>query len=188
VLDVLATSAPGARLLEHLAFVEQPLDRARSFDPALTAALKALSIPVILDEADHGIEAFPRALALGYAGVSAKNCKGVFRTLLNRGVCARRGGFQSAEDLTNLPLLPLHQDLATAALLGLPHAERNGHHYFRGLDHLTDAERAAALAHHPELYVERDDGAFLRIERGRLDLSALDASPGYASAAAHAAR
>jgi hypothetical protein len=188
VLDILATSEPGARLLAHVAFVEQPLDRARSFDPALTAALKALPVPAILDEADHGIEAFPRALALGYSGVSAKNCKGVFRTLLNRGVCARRGGFQSAEDLTNVPVLPLHQDLATVALLGLPHVERNGHHYFRGLDHLTAAERAAALAHHPELYAACDDGVFLRIERGRLDLSALDASPGYASAAAHAAR
>jgi len=188
VLDVVATGDAGAKLLAKLAFIEQPLDRARSFDASLTADLKALPFPVILDEADHGVEAFPHALDLGYGGVSVKNCKGVFRALINHGVCATRGGFQSAEDLTNVPVLPLHQDLATVALLGLLHVERNGHHYFRGLDHLTPEERRAVLAAHPELYEEREGGAFLRIEKGRLDLSAIDAAPGYASAAAHAAR
>ena len=187
VLDVVATTDEGQALLSKLAFIEQPLDRTRSFDPDLTAALAALPVPVILDEADHGIEAFPKALELGYGGVSVKNCKGVFRALINRGICAVRGGFQSAEDLTNVPLLPLHQDLATVGVLGLEHVERNGHHYFRGLDHLTDAERAAALERHPSLYVEHEGLPQLRIESGRLDLRSLEAS-GYASEAAHAAR
>ena len=67
--------------------------------------------------------------------MSVKNCKGVFRALLSRGLCelADDGSFQSAEDLTNLPVLALQQDLATIAALGLPHVERNGHHYFKGL-------------------------------------------------------
>ncbi|MEM7306668.1 MAG: enolase C-terminal domain-like protein [Planctomycetota bacterium] len=186
VLDVVGTTDEGHELLSRLMYVEQPLHRARSFEPALTAPLAALPVPVILDEADHGVEAFPRALELGYGGVSVKNCKGVFRALINRGICAMRGGFQSAEDLTNVPLLPLHQDLATLSLLGLEHAERNGHHYFRGLDHLTPPEREAALAHHPELYRSDEDGVFLRIEGGALALSSL-AGPGFASAAAHAA-
>lgn len=184
VLDVVTTTDEGQALLAKLAFIEQPLDRARSFDPAVTRDLRALPVPVILDEADHGVEAFPRALELGYGGVSVKNGKGVFRALLNRGLCAVRGGFQSAEDLTNLPLLPLHQDLATVAALGLAHVERNGHHYFRGLDHLTERERAAALARHPDLYVERDGLAQLRIEGGRIALGSLE-EPGYASRAAH---
>jgi hypothetical protein len=187
VLDVVTTTDEGQTLLAKLAFIEQPLDRARSFDPAATRDLKALPVPVILDEADHGIEAFPRALELGYGGVSVKNCKGVFRALLNRGLCAVRGGFQSAEDLTNLPLLPLHQDLATVAALGLEHVERNGHHYFRGLDHLEERERESALAQHPDLYVERDGLVQLSIEGGRLAIGSLQ-EVGYASRAAHEVR
>ncbi len=175
VLDVVGTTDEGARFLEGLLYVEQPLHRAASFDPAATAAMLAVAeyAPVILDEADHGIEAFPRALELGYGGVSVKNCKGVFRALINRGLCETRGGFQSAEDLTNLPAVPLQQDLATVAALGLEHAERNGHHYFRGLDHLDEDERRAALIEHPDLYEERDGGAFLRIENGRLAVGSL---------------
>lgn len=185
VLDVVATTDEGQDLLAKLVFIEQPLDRAGSFDPALTADIAALPVPVILDEADHGVEAFPKALDLGYGGVSVKNCKGVFRALINRGLCAVRGGFQSAEDLTNVPILPLHQDLATVAALGLEHVERNGHHYFRGLDHLSVKEREAALLRHGDLYVERDGLAQLRIEDGLLQIASLEA-PGYASEAAHA--
>ena len=48
--------------------------------------------------------------------------------------------------------MPLQADLATVALLGIAHVERNGHHYFRGLGHLPEAEKAAALAAHPDLY------------------------------------
>ena len=32
------------------------------------------------------------------------------------------------------------------------HVERNGHHYFRGLDHLPSEVAAEALAAHPDLY------------------------------------
>lgn len=172
----------GRRLLDGLLFIEQPLARAVSFDYARTAAMPELRewAPVIIDESDSGVDSFPRALELGYTGISVKNCKGVFRTLLNRGLCAVRGGglFQSPEDLTNLPVLALQQDLATVAALGLSHVERNGHHYFRGLDHLPAAERRVALEHHPGLYRESEGEVFLRIENGALDLRSLH-GPGY---------
>jgi hypothetical protein len=100
----------------------------------------------------------------------------VLKGLLHRGLCERLGGglFQSAEDLTTLPVLPLQQDLALIAACGLPHAERNGHHYFRGLDHLPREEARAALAAHPDLYRERADGGVeLRIANGRIATGSL---------------
>ena len=170
----------GARLLERLTCIEQPLPRARSFEKSAIEGLAALGehAPVILDEADHGIEAFPRALALGYGGVSVKNCKGVFRALLNRGLCERHRAFQSAEDLTNLGVLALQQDLTTVAALGLGHVERNGHHYFRGLSHLPAAEAQSALETHPDLWRGSAGGIELRVESGELQLGSLQA-PGY---------
>lgn len=169
---------PGGRaLLERLLYIEQPLPRAVSLlDDAAhgLAALREIA-PVILDEADYGVEALPRALELGYGGVSVKNCKGVFRALLHRGLCERRGAFQSGEDLTNLGVLALQQDLTTMAALGMGHVERNGHHYFRGLDHLSAAEARDAMRAHPGLWQAGDKGHFLRIEDGQLDITSLHA-------------
>jgi hypothetical protein len=177
----------GARLLQNLLCIEQPLPRAISFADSSRKNLAALNeiAPVILDEADHGIEAFPRALELGYRGVSMKNCKGVFRALLHRGLCEKHAGgaaFQSGEDLTNLGVLAVQQDLATVAALGLPHVERNGHHYFRGLGHLPANEAASAAHVHPDLWTRQGDETFLRIEGGALELSSLQgAGYGYSS-------
>jgi hypothetical protein len=187
LLEQLAEPANGRRFLQGLLYVEQPLPRAQSFDAAHAAALAALSAraPVILDEADHGVEAFPRGLELGYRGVSVKNCKGVFRALLNRGLCDVRGNgaFQSAEDLTNLGVLALQQDLATCAALGMKHVERNGHHYFRGLDHLPASEAREALRVHAGLYEPLGQGASLKITNGKLDLRSLQSiGYGYATA------
>ena len=39
---------------------------------------------MLIDESDDGLDAFPRARALGYAGVSSKMCKGLYKSLLNR--------------------------------------------------------------------------------------------------------
>ncbi len=174
-LKDLARQPGGSWLVERLLYIEQPLPRAVSLDSAAKSGLAALAeiAPVILDEADHGIEAFPRALELGYGGVSIKNCKGVFRALLNRGLCEKRGAFQSGEDLTNLGVLALQQDLCTMAALGLGHVERNGHHYFRGLDHLSRSEANSAQEHHPGLWTQADGGHRLKIEEGRLDLTSL---------------
>ena len=177
LLDELARSRAGGGLLERLRFIEQPIPRAASFEPSLRAPLEALRrhAPCIIDEADADLDSFPRAIECGWRGVSVKACKGVFRALTNRGLCERRGAglFQSGEDLTNLPVLPLQQDLCLAAALGLEDVERNGHHYFRGLDHLPAREARSAFEQHGDLYRALGDGHALRIEAGRLELRSL---------------
>ena len=179
-LKDLETRPEGRVFLKGLQYIEQPLPRGLSFDAEANAALPELSeiVPVIIDEADSGIEAFPRALDLGYGGISIKNCKGVIRALLHRGLCELRGGFQSGEDLTNLGVLALQQDLCTMASLGVQHVERNGHHYFPGLNHLPAAEIQDALRRHGDLWQERDGGVSLRIEDGELGIASLHC-PGF---------
>ena len=177
-----------ARLWRSTAFIEQPLDRAIALDPAATEGLAALGgrVPIIIDESDGDLEAFPRALALGYRGVSTKNCKGIVKSFLNRSLVERRNAgrpgparlFMSAEDLTNVPVVPLQQDLATVRALGIGHVERNGHHYVRGLAHCSPRERAGAVRHHRDLYTGDEREAWLAISEGRLRLGSL-ATPGY---------
>lgn len=183
LLESLRREPDGERLLSRLQFVEQPLPRARTFEAEANrgvARVRAFA-PLILDEADALPEHFERAAALGWTGISVKNCKGVLRALTAARRCEERRGalFQSGEDLTNLPVLALQQDLCTAAALGLPHVERNGHHYFRGLDHLPTTVQTAALAAHPDLYRPLGAGAALRIADGQLRLGSLLAARGY---------
>ncbi len=177
-----------ARLVAAIAFIEQPLDRAIALDPAATSGLAALGrrVPMLIDESDGDLDAFPTAIALGYRGVSTKNCKGIVKSFLNRCLVERENRdrtagerlFMSAEDLTNVPVVPLQQDLATVRALGISHVERNGHHYVRGLAHCSPAEREAATARHADLYVGGAREAFLRIEGGGIGVGSL-ATPGY---------
>ena len=74
------------------------------------------------------------------------------------------GAFVCGEDLTTVPTVALEQDLALHAALGITHLERNGHHYFAGLEHLTEGERAAAWAGKPWLYGGTAACPFLRLE------------------------
>ena len=182
VLQEVATHTKGIRLLKDLEFIEQPLAREKTFDEGSCAAMSDVQqfAPVIIDEADTNIDSFPRARELDYAGVSVKNCKGVFRALLNRGLCERSEGacFQTAEDLTNLGGIPLQQNLATIAALGFAHAELNGHHYFRGLDHLPESEIEAATAAHPDLYGTLGDTMALKIHNGRIAMDSIQC-PGF---------
>ena len=60
--------------------------------------------------------------------------------------------FISAEDLTCQAGLGVQQDLALGALIGVTHAERNGHHYVDGFADTPTAEAQAFLADHPDLY------------------------------------
>ena len=163
-------------------FIEQPLDRAVALDPSVRPALSALSEdkPVIIDEADGWLSAFREALELGYRGVSHKNCKGIYKSLQNLALVGLRNAqsgtqslFMSAEDLSNLPVVALQADLASVAMLGIGHVERNGHHYFRGLGHLSESEKAEALARHPGLYQRRGEEVFLNVQDGMLDCSSL---------------
>jgi hypothetical protein len=174
-----------ARLVESVLFIEQPVKRQK----ALAASVEGIDKPVIIDESDDALDAFPRARALGYRGVSSKTCKGIYKSLLNAARCAawnkEKGTdpfFMSGEDLTIQAGLALQQDLALVALLGLAHVERNGHHYVNGMAGLPGREQDAFLAAHPDLY-ERSHGAVrVRIERGELALASL-ACAGYASRA-----
>ena len=182
VLESLTTEAAGKHFLKRLAFIEQPLPRSQTFDQAGNSGLEKVTYfaPLLLDEADMAADSFQRALAQGWRGCSVKNCKGVFRALTNLGLARKRGdgAFLSAEDLTNLPLLSLQQDLTTVSALGLPHVERNGHHYFRGLNHLPADAQDAALAAHPDLYRRDPQGLALQISNGDLQLDSLQ-GPGY---------
>ncbi len=166
-------------LWDRTLLIEQPVGRAHSLVDAVAGPLKEISAfkPVIIDESDGSDEAVDRALELGYQGISAKNCKGVFRTLHSfrkiKQVEAqgRPTPILSSEDLTNTPLLPLQQDLCVASALGIRHSERNGHHYIIGFDFLSPAEREAALREFPSLYRERAEGSpVVRIKDGHISL------------------
>jgi hypothetical protein len=176
------------RLFRSIAFIEQPLDRTLSLAPSVGEELREISklCPVIIDESDDHLDAFKTAIALGYRGVSTKNCKGVMKSFLNRSLISRRNPgrppgeelFMTGEDLTNVPIVPLQQDLATVRALRIPHVERNGYHYVRGLDHCSPWEREMALRHHRDLYAGSRDEAFVRIVNGCIQVDSLKA-PGY---------
>jgi hypothetical protein len=170
------------RLAASIAFFEQPIKR----QAALSADVSALSRekPVIIDESDDSLDAFPRAKALGYKGVSSKTCKGLYKSLINAARCADWGDgyFMTAEDLTIQAGLALQQDLALISLIGITHVERNGHHYVNGMAALPQHEQDAFLRAHPDLY-ERSHGAVrVKISSGQLAIGSLGCA-GFASAA-----
>ena len=139
--------------------------------------------PLLVDEADATPRSFERARAVGYRGVSVKNCKGVFRALANFGVCLRdEAWFQSGEDLTNVGVLALQQDLVTQSVLGMPHVERNGHRYLRGLDHLPEPVAQRALGEHSDLYRPLGTGAAVRIQQGEVRVRSALGAVGYGTA------
>ena len=178
--------------LESVLYVEQPLARDAALGPETARVLRDWEeIPVIIDESDDRPGSLGRALDCGYAGTSHKNCKGVLKGIVNRCLIEHRrevdpeGTYRlSAEDLTTLGPVELTQDLAVAATLGITHVERNGHHYYQGLDPFPEGVVAGTLAAHGDLYRRHEDGfATLAIEDGRLDLeSVVDAPFGRAIA------
>ncbi|MGQ3354845.1 MAG: enolase [Phreatobacter sp.] len=187
--DLFARTAAEPRLaglMSRLLFVEQPFDRRVTFEQQLDSAVAARG--VIIDEADDAYDAFSRARALGYSGVSSKCCKGFYKALLNAARAAvwnQEAGaprhLVSAEDLTCQPGLAVQQDTAFVAALGLTHVERNGHHYVDGFGPAPEAEAEAFRAAHPGLYAG-SDRVRLAVASGRLDLSSL-AGSGFASGA-----
>ncbi|WP_262030047.1 enolase C-terminal domain-like protein [Microvirga sp. Mcv34] len=172
---------------DHLLYIEQPFDRAGTFAAPLDDL--AGEIPFIIDEADGDYDSFPRAVALGYRGVSSKACKGFYKSVLNAvrvsvlNEAQPARFFVSAEDLTCQAGLGIQQDTALVATLGLTHAERNGHHYVEGFGPAQAAEAARFLAAHPDLYRKRGDRIGLAFERGSLPTASLLSAPGFASGA-----
>ena len=174
------------RLRAAVAFVEQPLPRQATFECDVAGVTGP---PLLVDEADGTVDAFPAAAARGYRGVSSKSCKGVYKSLINAARCAAwnmrastRRYFVSAEDLTTPAGLAVQQDSALAALLGAGHVERNGHHYIDGMSGAPRAEQDAFAAAHPDLYERSRDNVRVAIRGGALALGSL-ATPGFASAA-----
>jgi hypothetical protein len=168
----------------RLLYIEQPFPRETTWSEPLGALGKQFAF--IIDEADGSYDAFPKARALGYRGVSSKCCKGFYKALLN-GVRAeqwnRAEGLQTfiaAEDLTCQAGLAVQQDTALAAFLGILHTERNGHHYVDGFADAPEAEARAFLAAHPDLYEDSGGRVRLAIRDGNLAIGSL-AAPGFAS-------
>jgi hypothetical protein len=170
------------RLAASVVFIEQPIKRQNALSADISALAKEK--PVMIDESDDTLDAFPRAKSLGYRGVSSKTCKGIYKSIINAARCAEwgKGYFMSGEDLTIQAGLALQQDLALVSLLGITHVERNGHHYVNGMAALPVEEQGAFLRAHPDIY-ERSHGAVrLRITKGQIATGSLNCA-GFASAA-----
>jgi hypothetical protein len=162
-----------ARLCASILYIEQPVKRARALETGMAAL--AAARPVIIDESDGALDAFVQAKALGYAGVSSKACKGVWRSLINLARCKSWGGdyFLSGEDLTTLAGVCVQQDLALVSLLGLTHVERNGHHFIDGFSGRPKVEAVRFMEAHPDLYADTPRGPRLAIRDGALALGSL---------------
>jgi len=165
-----------------LLYIEQPMPR-DIFRQSPLGTLAAFDF--IIDEADDSYDAFPVARALGYRGISSKSCKGIYKSVVNATRAAKwsAGGekfFITGEDLTCQAGLAVQQDLALGALIGVTHAERNGHHYVDGFGDTPAAEAQAFLAAHPDLYVSDGNNIRLSIRDGDLVTGSL-ATPGFAT-------
>lgn len=187
LLDRIAADPRLRRLHAAVLYLEQPLPR----ELAVRVPVHDLArrVPLLLDEGDDGPDAFPRAVALGWRGVSVKASKGFFRALANlvRVRVHHRGSgsdglFLSSEDLTTQAGIALQQDLALALACGCTHSERNGHHFAGGMQGAPAHERRAFLAAHPDLYEAAGEDVVLAIRDGLLRTGSLATAVGLGSA------
>ncbi len=167
-----------------LLYIEQPMPRDITRASPLGALAKR---DFIIDEADDCYDAFPAARALGYRGISSKSCKGIYKSVVNATRAARWSAgcekfFVTGEDLTCQAGLGVQQDLALGALIGVTHAERNGHHYVDGFGDTPSSEAEQFLIAHPDLYTRDGKTIRLAIHDGDLLTGSLT-SPGFATAA-----
>jgi L-alanine-DL-glutamate epimerase-like enolase superfamily enzyme len=169
-------------IASKLLYIEQPMPR----DIFGRSKLGALSRrDIIIDEADDSYDAFPAARALGYHGISSKSCKGLYKSVVNATRAAMWSTederfFVAGEDLTCQAGLGVQQDLALGALIGIIHAERNGHHYVDGFADTPATEAEAFLSAHPDLYVRDGNRIRLAIHDGDLKTGSLTV-PGFAT-------
>jgi hypothetical protein len=178
-LDRDATLRP---IAEKLLYIEQPMPRDITRQSPLGALARR---DFIVDEADDSYDAFPAARALGYRGISSKSCKGIYKSVINATRAAKWSAagekcFVAGEDLTCQAGLAVQQDLALGALIGVTHAERNGHHYVDGFGDTPVSEAEAFLASHPDLYVRDGGKVRLAIHDGDLLTGSLTI-PGFAT-------
>src|SRR6185295_6755265 len=90
--------------------------------------------------------------------------------------------FITGEDLTCQAGLAVQQDLALGALIGVTHAERNGHHYVEGFADTPAHEADAFLETHPDLYLRDGNTIKLSIHDGDLLTGSLTGA-GFAAGA-----
>jgi hypothetical protein len=184
LVGALTNDAALAPLARRLLYIEQPLPREITWDVPLGDLRRHFAF--IIDEADDGYDAFPRARALGYRGVSSKACKVLYKSLLNGARAMRwsedaaERSFVTAEDLTCQAGLAVQQDTALVAFLGIRHAERNGHHYVDGFADTPPEEAEAFLAAHPDLYEKLGGRVQLAVHDGMISVASL-AARGFAS-------
>ncbi len=177
LLDGMRSEPELARFVSSIILVEQPIQRKEALQRDVSAL--ATHFPVIIDESDADLDAFPAAREMGYAGVSSKNCKGFYKSLINLARCRMwtmedgKPYFMSAEDLTCQAGVAVQQDLALVALLGLGHVERNGHHYVKGMAGAGDAEQDRFIKAHPDLYRQVDGAVCTHIKNGKLSIGSL---------------
>ncbi|BDG75273.1 mandelate racemase [Roseomonas fluvialis] len=176
-----------ARLNASIAFIEQPVKRAKALEGPMAAL--AAARPVIVDESDGPLDAFVQAKALGYTGISSKACKGVWRSLVNLARCRAWNAaepeprfFMSAEDLTTLAGVCVQQDLALVAAMGMVHVERNGHHFVDGFSGQSRADAVRFMEAHADLYADTPRGPRLSIREGVLELGSVVDAIGLGSA------
>ena len=182
-LDAMEAASDLAAFRRNLLYIEQPIARERVPDEPL-GPLGARHT-VIIDESDDSYAAFPQARAVGYRGVSSKSCKGMYKAVLNAARCAAWNGDGSrhiiaAEDLTCQAGLAVQQDTALVALLGISHAERNGHQYAGGFAGAPEAEDFFRT--HPGFYTRGGGHVRLKVDGGALPTAPLRV-PGFAHAA-----
>src|SRR5271166_1307480 len=173
-----------ARLAAQTLYFEQALPRSTALYADVSEV--ARRAPLLIDESDTTLDSFLTAKAAGYTGVSSKSCKGIYKSLLNAARCAQWNAdgppryFLSGEDLTMQAGLAVQQDLALAAMLGLRHVERNGHHYVNGFSGQGAGiqEQQHFLAAQHGLYEASHGSVRLAIRDGVIDIASLD-TPGF---------
>jgi hypothetical protein len=182
LIDRLSHDAELAPIANRLLYIEQPMPR----EVTRASPLQGMAVyDFIIDEADDSYNAFVAARALGYRGISSKSCKGIYKSVINATRAAKWSRdsekfFVTGEDLTCQAGLAVQQDLALGALIGVTHAERNGHHYVDGFGDTPAEEANAFLSVHPDLYVRSGNKVRLAIHDGDLLTGSL-MTPGFAT-------
>ena len=117
------------------------------------------SFAFIVDEAESDYDTFPKAMALGYRGISSKACKGIYKSLINGARAARWSADAARRFLAaRRPHLPGRAcraagHCALLAFHGIAHVgAQRASLSSADLPATPSDEIAAFLAAHPDLY------------------------------------
>ncbi len=176
-----------AGFMGRLICIEQPLHRNIALEEEVRHHFETWPDrpPFIIDESDGDIGDVQKAVEIGYAGTSYKNCKGVFKGISNMAYLKYlsqqhpdRRYVLTSEDLSNIAPIALMQDLSVLATLGVDHTERNSHHYFKGLTVWPDEIQKKVTENHPDLFsIHRDGFPYMNVQRGQIKIESVTTSP-----------